>query len=566
MKKFKNPKSIFILFLITIIGLFFRLWHIDKGGLWFDELHCYYQASSDFPFEIFRKAFLVDAHAPLYYYILRFWMELFGNADVTLRYLSVLFGVLNIPAAYFAAKEISTKKAALIAAGLFSINSFLIYYSQEIKFYSLLALCATLIIWSLAKINNSKNLPDKLVIITLAICNLTIIYTFTIGIIFVFIELLIFAIYILFYKKKLLKKFLINQVYTGVLALPFIYGLIYRFMSGNFLYTWKYHFIPKKLLFNLKQVLFAFFSPIYEYSGMINIFVLLSIFIILTFIFIGIEKNKFKHKLFFIGIIYFLATLTLIAMEKLNFMARYFILALPFFLILSACGFAQIKNKILKVSFLTFILVINISFLLTSPNSTPKLPRVIMAKPIVSELQKFNLTKDDVIIFPSYLGVLLPKYLHNVHVFDFYTQELMHIRYKKFYPDSLIKNLNSKNMYEEMRKFVNAGKPSDQFYEFVNTNALKKVKRGHHLLYILDETLYKDCLLANDFVNYITSNKDLYNETITRGQLEYLVSTKFLTEIYNLLKKQLSFEKIIRLKVFEDDKLQTFYIMIFVRK
>ncbi|MGC8782587.1 MAG: glycosyltransferase family 39 protein, partial [Anaerolineae bacterium] len=61
----------------------------------------------------------------------------------SLRLLSVIFGVLAIPAIYAAGRRIFGPRVGLVAAGLLAISPLHIYYSQEIRMYGLVALLSS---------------------------------------------------------------------------------------------------------------------------------------------------------------------------------------------------------------------------------------------------------------------------------------------------------------------------------------------------------------------------------------------------------------------------------------
>jgi mannosyltransferase len=81
-----------------------------------------------------------DGSPPLYYMLLHVWMSAFGRGEVATHLLSLLFALLTIPAAYWAGKSLSSRRAggmcAVLAAGLPYLNT----YAQETRMYALLAL------------------------------------------------------------------------------------------------------------------------------------------------------------------------------------------------------------------------------------------------------------------------------------------------------------------------------------------------------------------------------------------------------------------------------------------
>jgi mannosyltransferase len=89
-----------------------------------------------------------ESTPPLYYVLAWLWTQVFGLGEVGARSLSALFGTVLVPVAYGAARELGGRRAGLIAAALVAVNPQLIFYSQEARAYSLLALLATLSFWA----------------------------------------------------------------------------------------------------------------------------------------------------------------------------------------------------------------------------------------------------------------------------------------------------------------------------------------------------------------------------------------------------------------------------------
>jgi 4-amino-4-deoxy-L-arabinose transferase-like glycosyltransferase len=77
---------------------------------------------------------------PLYYVLAWLWSQVFGTGEVGLRSMSALFGCLTVPAAFLAAREVSSARAGLVAAALVAVNPYLVWYSQEARSYALFVL------------------------------------------------------------------------------------------------------------------------------------------------------------------------------------------------------------------------------------------------------------------------------------------------------------------------------------------------------------------------------------------------------------------------------------------
>jgi 4-amino-4-deoxy-L-arabinose transferase-like glycosyltransferase len=85
-----------------------------------------------------------ESHPPLFYAILRGWISAFGAADTTMIVVPVVFGALQIPAAYLAGRLFFSERVGLIAALLISISPALVEFSGLLRPYSFLPLCVLL--------------------------------------------------------------------------------------------------------------------------------------------------------------------------------------------------------------------------------------------------------------------------------------------------------------------------------------------------------------------------------------------------------------------------------------
>ena len=139
-----KKNTVFKLLIILLIAILFRMYQLDKPeGLWNDEYIAWFisskQSISDFVQQMLR-----NCHMPLYYIYLKIWMILFADTDFTLRMSSIVPSILSIPIMYFIGNEIKDKNTGLLAAFLTSISSFLIYFAQEMRLYSLVFFISTL--------------------------------------------------------------------------------------------------------------------------------------------------------------------------------------------------------------------------------------------------------------------------------------------------------------------------------------------------------------------------------------------------------------------------------------
>jgi predicted membrane-bound mannosyltransferase len=226
-----------ILLLITLLALFFRMIGIDKpSGLWFDEALTYYSASQQFPLEIIKST----VHAPLHFLMLHLWMNIFGSSDIVLRLFSVFLGVITVPVMYFFGREFDDftdtekkdgiSKTGITAAILASINSLLIYYSQEVRFYALIVLFSALS--GLFTVKLLKK-PSLKIFITLLIINLLLISSYILGIGFIFFETLLILGYFYVHKKDQIKAAIIYTVSGIACSLVLTPALYYKIIAAK---------------------------------------------------------------------------------------------------------------------------------------------------------------------------------------------------------------------------------------------------------------------------------------------------------------------------------------------
>ena len=81
-----------------------------------------------------------ESTPPLYYAIAWLADKVFGGGETGLRLASALFGTLLVPVAYAIGRELSSRRAGLIAAALVAVSPYLLWYSQEARSYALYAL------------------------------------------------------------------------------------------------------------------------------------------------------------------------------------------------------------------------------------------------------------------------------------------------------------------------------------------------------------------------------------------------------------------------------------------
>lgn len=138
--------------LLGILGLatVLRVKGMIFQGFWFDELLTIRDTR---PGTAFSDMFRLSANSndmPPFFFVLSWgWFRLWGCTEFTGRLLPVLMGVAGVGAIYGLGQRLARPATGHIAAFLTAISTFHIYYSQELRPYSLLFLETCLSFWAL---------------------------------------------------------------------------------------------------------------------------------------------------------------------------------------------------------------------------------------------------------------------------------------------------------------------------------------------------------------------------------------------------------------------------------
>ncbi|MFZ0387375.1 MAG: glycosyltransferase family 39 protein [Solirubrobacteraceae bacterium] len=131
-----------ILLAIVIVGAVARFATLSNQSYWLDEATTVHELGLSFG-AMLHSWSSVEADPPLYFLIAWPWSRVFGLGEAGVRSLSAVFGTALIPVLYLAGRELVSRRAGLVAAGLAAINPFLIWYSQDAHEYMLMALLCT---------------------------------------------------------------------------------------------------------------------------------------------------------------------------------------------------------------------------------------------------------------------------------------------------------------------------------------------------------------------------------------------------------------------------------------
>jgi uncharacterized membrane protein len=195
-----------LVFVLLLLGVFFRFVNIEKKFYWYDEAFTSLRSSGYTQTEVFQeissgqllttkdlmkyqqpnptknfgdtvKSLAIEEPQlpPLYFLGVQSWAKLFGDSPAAMRSFSVLMSLLALPALYWLCRELFVPpEVAWIAVGLLAVSPLHVLYAQEARPYSL---WPTLIVLSCASLLRAMRLQTKLSWIIYAVANILGFYT-----------------------------------------------------------------------------------------------------------------------------------------------------------------------------------------------------------------------------------------------------------------------------------------------------------------------------------------------------------------------------------------------------
>ena len=152
--------EIWIMLGIVLLGFGLRLFLLGNQELRGDEAFSY--IFTQFPLsgviaELINQG---DPHSPLHYLLLNSWVNLAGDTEFAMRWLSLLPGIFLIPLLYRLGVEMIDRRVGILAAFIAAISPSLIWLAQDVRNqYTLAILFTALATWLL--VNNCKPEPNR---------------------------------------------------------------------------------------------------------------------------------------------------------------------------------------------------------------------------------------------------------------------------------------------------------------------------------------------------------------------------------------------------------------------
>lgn len=145
-----RPYHRFVGLLACALGLALRLHHLGTDSLWYDETVSAHLAALPPAQAVERTA--LDIHPPGYYLALGLWADAAGTSEFALAFFSCFLGVALIALTYAVTRRVGGGAAAALAAAMAALSAYSVWYSQEVRMYTLAAALACLLLLITARV------------------------------------------------------------------------------------------------------------------------------------------------------------------------------------------------------------------------------------------------------------------------------------------------------------------------------------------------------------------------------------------------------------------------------
>ncbi len=490
----KDRKTILIFLIIAVLALGLRVLYLDTA-LWYDEACSWFSARQDFPFGILSNLLNNDLqHTPLYFFLLHFWMKIFGEGEIAMRIPSLIFGLLTVPLVYIVSGKLTSKIPTIFITAISAVSPLLVLFSVEIRMYPVVIF---LVLLSLNFLIDFEQKGDKKSLIKMVMTNILIPYTFVGGILYNISLFCCYLGYLYKNKKEDLKRYMWGEKIEIFSLIPFWILLLY-YASQRSIFVVAHEGAIK--FFNIIDIIRNFFGTniiqnIYWPSdtsyNLTFVFCLCVVVPCVYFVYgfiKGLKSNEgfigCLYRIFLINFILFIVSSSI----HLNVMTVRYILYLliPLF-ILSVIGLSKsLPEKHFKV-FLTLFVVFATFFSIQYSFSFKNI-KFLALKSVASEMEELGLNANDVIIMPFASDApYYFRYLSSIRVLDFdFHKQVRNPYNNNFYDKTQQKVMAGKNRAKLIFDEIQKDKVfSEAYFNYFINNVTNSVDKGRYVILAL---------------------------------------------------------------------------------
>ena len=541
----KTYLNIWTWFIIIGVSIGLRCLFLQYN-VWYDEACSWFTAIQSFPKGILDNLLTLDLqHTPLYFFGLHFWIKMFGDSEVAMRTLSLIFGVVTVPMVYLVAGKLTSKLNATFATAISAVAPLLVFFSVEIRMYPV---AVFLVLLSLNYLIDYEQKGDKKSLIKLVFANLLIPYTL-VGAIFYNVTLwFCYGVY-LFKSNK--EKFVSYMKSVGVefaMLIPYfvLIGYYAKMRSifvikheGEFLFS---HIVDLiRNFFGLSPVINVYwpFTEPYNITFMFALAVIVPCAYFIYGYVQGLKNSKEFNKVLYVLFALILLEFTISSYYQINvFTTRYILYVLPPLIILSIKGLA---NRLSSLHLKIFAVVFFIGGICSNLNYSMIVPvyRMQSFYAIRMIADENKLDNRDLVIMP--FGSDAPYYFRDKNAprvlpFDFH-KEVRNPYNKNFYDQAQTESIlaGKKGQVIHEKVFSDVGF-SDAHFNFFVDNVNKSIEKDRFVLIALFGSDAEALVPIEDLRKSITSVQDAESRCLEILLKKYLFDIRaYLDYDFNLV-------------------------------
>ena len=412
MKIIKWFKENYWLTIILFAASFLRIYHANFQSIWLDEILSMNNSNPSLSMKQFYEGIMFWEFIPhMYFLILRFVFDIFGYTTSVARIFAAIIGVFGVYSIYLLGKELINKRTGLIAAALVCVNFFHISYSQEIRPYGMLFLFTVLSFYRLVIFIKKPTISNG---ILFGLFTGLYLNCHFFGFITLFSQCLLLLFFLIKTPKESRNKFFGFCIVSGTIA-----SIIF---SPSFEALLRVTEI--KSFWLQKPGPDAFTTMFREFFGNSEMVVfVINLLVVFYFINLFKEKNSnqngnaiINNKVVFSFIILstWLSVSLIIPLIRSHLgvpmiLSRYFINILPVLILVIAIGINFIKNDLIRIVVIIYLVVFSILDLFVVKNYYNTVTKS-QYRELSEEIIKRNPDKSKLVVFWSWI---FPYFFQN---------------------------------------------------------------------------------------------------------------------------------------------------------
>lgn len=325
------------------MSIVLRVYRLDYQSLSIDEIASMNGADPELSWSSVIDYSTRD-QPPAFFLLLHIWLKIFPFNDFNGRMLALVIGISGVVAMFFLGQEVRDRKFGLIASLITSLSYIHIYFSQDIRFYTLVFLLSTLSYLYYIRAVRSAKVVD---FVFYSLSTTLLMYTHYFGLVVFASQGILFLLLNIFYPTP--RRFIFLSMLSALLVILCIIPWVPVFLSDSQIQIF---WIPQEPFYFPIKYFYVYFKDV------ISCFVFATLLIIY---FLNLLKTfKINHKIdkvdfillggvafgFFIPIIYSIFRTPLLHV-------RYTMIALPPLIIMICLGLSLLRASIQRIILIT---------------------------------------------------------------------------------------------------------------------------------------------------------------------------------------------------------------------